>query len=277
MVLAGPPPYDPGPREPAPWSHATVMAWAVAAVCWVGECTPYSVFTHVYLPQEERVPHVQMLFVARVPDGTPGWSHVQHSFSGLPADLPRKRYYLHMREMQSRYHEQVSFPFDFERDRGLDAPAAHEPIDRHKGEVERAAELGYSPAYLLNADPAVQRAAFEGGVALRTELNALRGEVDAGKHENTTLQQQLIHANSHYWCVAAALVWFVEGLHIYRAQDVPRLYLDDLLRQMPRRNYLPLQVRAYLPPLSTPEERHAFEQEAPEAAAAAQARLNALA
>ena len=173
MVIAGPPPYD----SPAAWSQAKVLSWKDTIQDWLAKGTPHAVVETFVLHQDERSPH---LHVTIVPLDTSGeyisWARVRPGLAGQAYDR-KKHHVTLMKETLDYLYANISKQYGLKQDRGNDRVPRESAIDRNQGELLRAAEGGYSAAYLAEARAQVQWAATE-GPKLRDRITAAEAQTD---------------------------------------------------------------------------------------------------
>ncbi len=136
---------------------------------WLAAGIPNAVAETFVLHQDERSPH---LHVTLVPVDASGqyisWARVRPGLAGQEYD-PKKYHVTLMKETLKHLYDNVSPKYGLEQDRGSAKVPREVDIDRNQGELSRAAEGGYSDAYLAGAREQVRWAATE-GPALRAEI-----------------------------------------------------------------------------------------------------------
>ena len=139
---------------------------------WLAWRIPNAVVETSVLHQDERAPH---LHITLVPVDASGqyisWARVRPRLSGQAYDRKAHHIVL-MKAALKDLHAHVSSQFGLERDRGNDRLPRERAIDRRQGELMRAAEGGYTAAYLAKARPEVKWA-DSGSCAGRLHLNWL--------------------------------------------------------------------------------------------------------
>ena len=165
MVFAGPPPYD----SDAAWTQARVESWQDDCLQWLADGIPNALIETAVRHQDERAPHLHVTVVPLDESGDRiSWARVRPGLAGQTHD--REKHYVElMRETHEHLHATVSSKYGLERDRGKARVPREAAIDRYQGELMRAAEGGYTVAYLAEAREEVQWAAVE-GPKLRAEI-----------------------------------------------------------------------------------------------------------
>ena len=160
LVIGGPPPYETLGSESA-WTQARTFAYFRGVLSFLAEAVPDMVVVSAYIHQDERAPHLHVLFLPyNAETGRVGGAQVRTSLSGLSAARmvikdgkeveQRVSNREHLRGFHTQLHEQVSRHYGLDRDLGRKGEYVPR-FDREVGVFLRAACGGYSDAYLAHA------------------------------------------------------------------------------------------------------------------------------
>lgn len=173
LLFAGPPPYE----SPDAWPQERIEQWERDSLQWLADGMPHAVVETAVRHQDERSVHLHVTVVPVDESGDRiSWARTRPGLAGESYDR-RRNHVLLMKATHDRYHAAVGRHYGLERDRGAARVPRESAIDRNQGELLRAADGGYSEAYLANARAEVQWAA-SAGPQLRAEIDERESETD---------------------------------------------------------------------------------------------------